>query len=212
MAVLHAIKNAEVANLVGTVNLFPTTVHIIKNNNGGFKKETKFCLDTDYVKNTGNSTSVDNYILNNASLKNLSVWIQKAVADYFLDVYRPINDVKLNITQSWVNKTLKGEFHHKHVHANSFVSGVYYFKGNDDDKIFFEQDGYRQISIPTNDPVISNSSTWWLPAEEGTLILFPSSLAHWVNPVEGNARYSLSFNTFPTGILGDNKALTELKL
>ena len=210
--VVHPIKKEDAPNAIETFQLFPTHVSAIKNNNKETKKELAFLTGGKYRANTGNQTSEDTYILNNAEVSGLRHWIEKAVENYFADTYRPKNEVSLRITQSWVNKTTAEGFHHKHSHPNSLVSGVYYFQGNEDDKIFFERGGSYKITIPTKDHTPFNSESWWLPARQGTLILFPSDLVHWVNPVKGKTRYSLSFNTFPIGILGDNQALTELKL
>ena len=45
------------------------------------------------------------------------------------------------------------------------------------------------------------------------LILFPSRLTHMVETVKGeDTRISLSFNTFPVGLVGEEMDLTGLKL
>jgi hypothetical protein len=43
-------------------------------------------------------------------------------------------------------------------------------------------------------------------------MLFPSSLTHMVETVQGDDRVSLAFNTFPAGYVGDESSLTELHL
>tara|TARA_R110000796_G_C14539234_1_gene432719 strand:+ start:1340 stop:1984 length:645 start_codon:yes stop_codon:yes gene_type:complete len=214
VGVVHEIKNTLTSdNVVNNIGMFPTPVQVITNTAGVCKKDVHFCVNTKYGKNTGNSRSVDSYILNQKELKNLKGWIDQAVFTYFLEIYKPMHEVSLKITQSWTNKTCTGEFNHPHTHPNSFISGVYYFKGNEDDKIFFSKNQYEQIEIPTKDHTLANTGTWWLPAKEGTLILFPSSLLHWVETVRSkNTRYSLAFNTFPVGLVGDKEALTELKV
>jgi|TARA_R110000772_G_scaffold157927_1_gene269184 hypothetical protein len=69
------------------------------------------------------------------------------------------------------------------------------------------------LEVQTKDYNAWNSQTWWLPVEEGALLLFPSSLQHSVPPVEGEKdRISLSFNTFPVGDLGRNVFLNELRV
>ena len=210
--VVHPIKTEETPNSLNTVELFPTPVCIIKNNNKENKKELAFLTKREYLNNTGNQTSVDNYVLNNTKVSGLSKWIRKAVEDYFAEIYRPKHNVGLTITQSWVNKTPAGGFHHKHAHSNSLVSGVYYLEGSQNDRIYFGKENYMPISVATDDHTPFNSQSWWLPAIKGTLILFPSSITHWVEPVKEKTRYSLSFNTFPSGILGDKISLTELKV
>ena len=47
----------------------------------------------------------------------------------------------------------------------------------------------------------------------GDLVLFPSSLTHMVETVQGEAtRISLSFNTFPVGSIGEGVDLTGLRV
>ena len=50
-------------------------------------------------------------------------------------------------------------------------------------------------------------------ATTGKLILFPSSAQHMVPQVQGEeTRISLSFNTFPVGMIGEEVDLTGLRL
>jgi hypothetical protein len=89
---------------------------------------------------------------------------------------------------------------------------VLYIKANkESDKIYFYKDGYKQISLPTENWNLYNSESWWFEAVAKELILFPSSLTHMVQTVQGeDTRISLSFNTFPVGYVGDEKSLTGL--
>jgi hypothetical protein len=91
---------------------------------------------------------------------------------------------------------------------------VLYINANEDeDKIKFHADGYKQVKLDTDNYDVYNSNSWWFKVKTGGIVLFPSSLTHNVESVTSkDTRVSLAFNTFLTGILGDNKALTELKL
>jgi hypothetical protein len=52
-----------------------------------------------------------------------------------------------------------------------------------------------------------------MEAQRGRLFIFPSSLSHVVETVQGkDTRISLSFNTFPVGIWGDDEELTGVHL
>ena len=83
----------------------------------------------------------------------------------------------------------------------------------DEDKIKFHRSVYKQLLLDTDNFDILNSETWWFKVKTGGIVLFPSSLTHNVESVTPkDTRVSLAFNTFLTGTLGDNKALTELKL
>ena len=164
--------------------------------------------------NDGNTTSVDNYLLKSKEMKRIAAFIDKSVQDYFQEVYAPKHKVKPYVTQSWSNYTNKGQYHHKHAHPNSFISGVFYVAADPEkDRIFFYKDGYQQIKVTTEDWNQWNSDSWWFPVETGKIVLFPSNLTHMVETVQSeNIRISIAFNTFLEGVVGDNKTLTELLL
>ena len=126
----------------------------------------------------------------------------------------PKNDVTLRITQSWLNWTEPGEYHHKHNHNNALISGCFYVNANKkSDKIFFYKDGYEQIKLS---PIVwntYNAESWWYPVGTNDLIFFPSYLTHMVETVGGDdTRISMAFNFFPTGYIGDEDLLTALYL
>ena len=164
-------------------------------------------------KNMGNTTSNDRYVLQHDTLAKLREFTESCVAEYLKTIYAPKNEVSLRLTQSWLNYTKPGEFHHKHAHPNSFVSGVLYLKAaRERDKIYFYKDGYQQIKLPTDQWNLHNSESWWFEVGAGDLMLFPSSLTHMVETVQGDDRVSLAFNTFPVGYVGEEESLTALHL
>jgi uncharacterized protein (TIGR02466 family) len=193
--------------------LFPVAVGVTTNAKGLTLKETDYLTNLEYDKNLGNKRSQDSYLLKNSKLTNLNKWIQTALNDHFQTTFKPKHDINLSITQSWCNKSEQNEYHHKHHHPNSFLSGVYYIQTNEDDQIEFSVESKNMFQIPTNEFDKFNSESWWLPVRQNELFLFPSWLQHRVPPVKGDkTRISLSFNTFPSGILGEELHLTELKL
>lgn len=164
--------------------------------------------------NMGNTTSIDNSILKNKQLTKLRDFIETKISNYFFEIYKPKHKVNLKITQSWTNYTEKGQFHHKHEHPNSFISGVFYVQADKEkDKIYFYRNQYQQIKFPPSEWNVWNSDSWWFEVGSGDLILFPSSLTHMVETVKSKkTRISLSFNTFPIGQVGDEMDLTSLEL
>ena len=200
-----------------TINgIFPTPIYISKLNREITNKELLF-IDknkSDCNKNEGNITSNDNYILNHKAFQNLKEDLGLRVKDYFEKVISPTDTITPYITQSWLNYTETNQYHHKHQHPNSLVSGVFYINCDDKfDKIKFFKDGYKTIKPEIKDWNIWNSESWWFPVKTGDIILFPSSLTHMVETKEGtNTRISLAFNVFIKGIVGINKSLTELIL
>ena len=196
--------------------IFPTPIHISKLNRKLTIKELSFIDKTksDCNKNEGNITSNDNYILNNKAFKNLKEDLDLRIKDYFQKVISPTDAITPYITQSWLNYTETNQFHHKHAHPNSLVSGVFYINCDEQfDKIKFFNENYKAIKPEVKEWNIWNAESWWFSVKTGDIILFPSSLTHMVETKEGtNTRISLAFNVFIKGMIGNNKQLTELKI
>jgi len=166
-------------------------------------------------KNEGNFITNENYILNKKEFKNIKKFLDQCCKEYLEKIICPKNDLKLYITQSWLNYTEKNQYHHKHFHPNAVVSGVLYFDcDKENDKIIFSTSkGYQQIKPEIENYNIWNSDTWWLPVETGQLIMFPASTTHQVETKKGdNTRISLAFNTFYKGKIGLDNNRTELIL
>ena len=195
-------------------NLFPTAVGFYELDKPVTEKEIRFIKDLETRLNDGNTTSIDNYLLKSKEMKRIATFIDQCVQDYFQEVYAPKHKVKPYVTQSWANYTMKGQFHHKHSHPNSVISGVFYVAADAaKDRIFFYKDGYQQVKVTTESWNCWNSESWWFPVETGKIVLFPSNLTHMVETVQSeNTRISIAFNTFLEGVIGDNKTLTELLL
>ena len=196
--------------------IFPTPIYISKLNRKLTPLELKFVDKSkkDFYKNDGNITSTNNYILNEKPFANIKKELDLKVQDYFDKVISPANKITPYITQSWLNYTETNQYHHKHAHPNSLVSGVFYINCHEEhDKIKFFNDNYKTIKLEVKDWNIWNSESWWFSVKTGDIILFPSSLTHMVETKEGtNTRISLAFNVFIKGTIGNNKNLTELIL
>jgi uncharacterized protein (TIGR02466 family) len=200
-----------------TINsIFPTPIYISKLNRDFTPLELKFVDKSkkNFTKNDGNITSKNNYILNEKPFENIKKELDLRVKDYFKKVISSTDKITPYITQSWLNYTETNQYHHKHAHPNSLVSGVFYINCHEElDKIKFFDDKYKTIKLETKDWNLYNSESWWFTVKTGDIIMFPSSLTHMVETKEGtNTRISLAFNVFVKGTLGDNTALTELIL
>ena len=198
------------------VGIFPTPIYISKINRKITNKELFFINKTkkETYKNESNITSNNNYILNKEIFKNLKKELNLIVQDYFNKVILPKNNITPYITQSWLNYTETNQYHHKHQHSNSLVSGVFYINCDEKfDKIKFFNDTYKSIKPEIKNWNVWNSESWWFSIKTGDIILLPSCLAHMVETKKGdNTRISLAFNTFIKGKIGNNESLTELVL
>tara|TARA_R100001126_G_scaffold21042_1_gene10326 strand:- start:23 stop:643 length:621 start_codon:yes stop_codon:yes gene_type:complete len=199
-------------------NIFPIPVYMTEMDRGFTKQELNFVKEQKKHcdKNAGNIKTKDSYILNRKEFKNIKKFLNKHCKNYLNTVICPKNNVELYITQSWLNYTEADQYHHKHSHPNSVISGVLYFDSDiEKDKILFSKSDSPQIK-PTIDNTkfnLWNSETWFFPVETGRLIMFPSSTIHQVEIKKGNnTRVSLAFNTFYKGTFGSNSELTELIL
>ncbi len=199
-------------------SIFPTPIYTTKINRGFTKQELNFVEQQKKhcSNNQGNINTKDNYILNRKEFKNIKKFLDKHCKDYLDTIICPKNNIEIYITQSWLNYTEANQYHHRHEHPNSVISGVFYFDSDiKNDKILFTKGGYQQIKPQTDKEKFNlwNSETWFFPVETGQLIMFPSSTTHQVETKKGtNTRISLAFNTFYKGSVGLNSQLTELIL
>ena len=195
-------------------SLFPTAVGRFEYKDQLSDELDFFIKNTKKVNNNFNKISKNTYILKEPVFNNLLGFFQTCLNEYFKNIWQPNSDIKINITQSWLNYTNKGESHHPHNHPNSFISGVFYTQVSNDDKIYFlnnkDTSFFDIVSEKSND---FSNTTVWVPAEKNVLLLFPSTLYHEVRQFQtDHERISISFNTFPKGRIGQDDRLTELYL
>ncbi len=193
-------------------NIFPTPIYTTKLDRELTSLELKFVdkIKKESYYNGQNITSNSNYVLNEKPFLNLKKELYLRVKDYFEKVISSTDLVIPFITQSWLNYTEKDQYHPKHSHSNSFVSGVFYINCHKElDKITFFNDDYKTIKPEIKTWNLYNSESWWFPVKTNDIIMFPSSLNHMVETKQGdNTRISLAFNVFVKGIEGSNKDLT----
>ena len=193
-------------------NIFPTPIYTTKLDRELTSLELKFVdkIKKESYYNGQNITSNSNYVLNEKPFLNLKKELYLRVKDYFEKVISSTDLVIPFITQSWLNYTEKDQYHPKHSHSTSFVSGVFYINCHKElDKITFFNDDYKTIKPEVKTWNLYNSESWWFPVKTNDIIMFPSSLNHMVETKQGdNTRISLAFNVFVKGIEGSNKDLT----
>ena len=195
------------------VKLFPTPLYITKINTLDYKKIILEDSDKNINPNEGNTTSENNYVLDKPEFIDLRKKIYLEIEYYFKNIINSSNDFKPIITQSWLNFTKQKQFHHKHNHPNSIVSGVFYVQTDEDDRITFFKNPKDFFGFNLKNNNEFNTSHIYLKVTDGMLILFPSDLFHSVPVKEtSGTRVSLSFNTFIKGSVGDKGTLTYLKI
>lgn len=165
--------------------------------------------------NEGNLASVDTYILDNPEYSILKKDIELLLSQHLIMNYNATDNVHIYITQSWLNYTDTGGYHHEHFHPNSVFSGVLYLQtGLLDSITLCRREEPLILHIPNTGYSDINSTTHTISdLYEGKIVIFSSKLRHKVAEVfESTPRVSLSFNTFIRGVLGTEEDLTELPL
>ena len=195
------------------LQLFPTPLLIVPYDES-IDKELEYLKNISYREQSanGNYRSDESYLLRKEEFKNIKNFLCESVDKFTKNVLR--SKQRLVITQCWANRNPQGSRHHEHVHPNSIVSGVMYFKINEElPPITFSktnQDGMKLEPFEWNH---LNSESFMLPCKPGELVIFPSSLKHSVPINQGKEdRISLSFNTFSIDALGSEQALTHLDI
>lgn len=194
-----------------TLELFATPIGVYNFYRDFTEVELRIIENLEKRGNTGNIVSDNKEVLNLPELSEINDYISNCVNDYFIKTYHPDENTKLRITQSWCNYTSKEQYHHRHYHPNSFLSGVLYIQTDDSDGITFFN-GKKNILQFNPEKSKYTLNSFKAPAKSKQLILFPSELEHEVSfrKADGLHRISLALNTFPVGQLGSKNEATEL--
>ena len=135
--------------------------------------------------------------------EDLNTEINNALDSTIKDVLK-LNNVNYRIYNSWLTKAKPESFSDSHNHSNSWLSGVYYPRGNAGFNIKFFNDNISQFYTPPTEYNIFNSGEWTINIEDNFLIIFFSQLRHKMMQNKSNIdRYSLAFNVVPKGKFGD---------
>ena len=195
------------------LQIFPTPILIIKYDDD-ISEETKYVENLEYIsqKENKNFKSKDSYLMKHEIFKNIKNFFGESITKYTEKVLN--SKQRLVITQCWTNKNPPGAKHHEHVHPNSIISGVFFFRiGGKLPPIQFAKT--NQVAMKLDPTKYNNitAETFMLPCVPGELLLFPSNLKHSVPMnLSEETRYSMSFNTFCIDILGSENSLTHLDI
>ncbi len=180
-------------------------------------EELAYVSALEMIDNVGNAMSRNDSVLHDDALHRVRKFVDEQVFHYKKNLLRIRDETELYVTQSWVNVARPGQFHPKHKHPNSVVSGVIFFDDNqrqDLPPIRFHR-AAEALSLDFDYEELNdfNASCREIVPESGLLILFPSQLEHDVGTNESNrSRRSLSFNTFVRGRVGGKRQLTEISV
>ena len=136
-----------------------------------------------------------------ASFKELSKTIAKQTRTLTDHIRLDVDKLK----DLWCNINHYKDYNlpHEHFDAYNKLSGVYYVesqKGASPIQIFDPRPIAHHLK-PVNRPNWENAGMIQFDAEQGTGIIFPSWLQHWVPPTQAD-RVSVSWNIIPRGSYG----------
>tara|TARA_B100000902_G_C27268953_1_gene895219 strand:+ start:174 stop:782 length:609 start_codon:yes stop_codon:yes gene_type:complete len=160
----------------------------------------------------GNQRSKTDKLLEENPMSNLKTWIMDNVKEYAFDILKVNKEhTYFYMTQSWANFNTIKTSHHKHWHANSLISGVFFVDGFKTPIRFSSKFPLFPLEFKYTEFNDLNGESYQIEMEPGRLLLFPSMLEHEVDFNDQNIqRVSISFNTWAEGNLGDKDRLTEL--
>ena len=200
-------------------NLFCTPVDEIKIENYDFIQSV---YDL-YVYCENNKLFKDNWMPNNDTTpttykhtdnilqdkKIISSFIESKCKSYLDSLDVDFSQVKL--CNSWYNKQSKNQIvgldNHRSANVTKQISGVYYLKSDKSAPIqFFDPRPAASVLQPRSVPNRYNSSMISFDSVEGTGLIFPSWLQHWVPPTK-EQRISVSWNILLRGNYGEQGTL-----
>ena len=132
-------------NLYTIHGIFPIPVYSVKRDSdldSTEEKEIEDIIKGGLRVNAENSFSNNSYIFN-TKLKKIKEFCEQHIKIYVKEIINPKEDLDFYITQSWLNITKPGQFHHSHYHSNSIISGVFYISTEEDDKILFDDRNWK---------------------------------------------------------------------
>ena len=160
-----------------------------------------------------NALSRDKRLHNDERFKPFTNWLEECIE--LVRSEQNYECEKLSITQMWGSIGGYKSWHQTHTHNYSIISGVFYLTNSNARTWFSVPSIWERLnhSMPvtrhnTTEPISKITS------EKGKLIIFPSSLTHSVDEHMDpeNNRYTMSFNTFPSGEVGDFSAAAGLNI
>ena len=168
------------------------------------------------VQNQVNLISENLYIFEEPPLKSIKKAVEEALYTYARDVMGISQ--KLYVTQSWSLVNYPNVGMHGHSHSNSIVSGSLYYTDMPSPSsrmIFNRHTGYQQLELHPEKGRrnLYNTPMGVVTPKKGEVILFSSRLTHLVETnTAATPRYSVAFNSFIKGKLGDYRDVSELVL
>ena len=166
-----------------------------------------------WAENYNNFISTSTDVLEMPEFSILKKQVMLSLQDYFYDVLSVKKQTEIYITESWLNKSIRDQMHHRHWHPNSVYSGIVILQADKDTGLLnFITGQYQTLEYEIETPNLFNAKSMTFCPDPGTILIFPSNVEHLVTPNASDLpRISLSFNTFIRGIV-NNQLMAQLKV
>lgn len=172
--------------------------------------------------------SVDNYILDDPKVADVKRKVMNQVNEYLLNYLDVDPKHEFYMTTSWMNRYQKNHYAQMHYHSNSLISGVLYLTDCEEtaDIVFHKDKSNTNIFTDTINvdhkeifdtehkrSYLYHQREMRLSPKPFDLVLFPSMTNHSVdvNGTNDKTRYTLAFNTWVRGTIGDSTSTLVLK-
>lgn len=201
-------------NQIKNLPIFPVFVHEAYDVLGDEELENlrKACEELDYYAGDPNivESSEDSRVHLREEFEELTIYAEAMLNN--IRIAEDYDTPEFKISQMWVNKGVKGTYHHQHWHSNSFFSGIFYITENVSPTVFYDPVFSRQMSslnvwASTTQPAIP------FPDIKNCLRIFPAYMQHKTLPNQTDeVRYTISFNAIPIGLTNANNPYTRLSV
>lgn len=160
----------------------------------------------EFRSNLHNEISVDQGLFNRPEFKDIKEKLEKECENYLKNAYGTNLFEKIEITNSWANKSTLGGSHQDHAHPFSVVSGVLYLDDNPDNLNFAMNTSFQEIPCYLYRKQTQATIKDLAGTEENLknhLLLILSNVGHQVFPSQTDMiRRTIAFNTFWKGHTG----------
>jgi uncharacterized protein (TIGR02466 family) len=149
---------------------------------------------------------------NHPDLKRFYDYLVESANHFAYGVMGLQSEYPMMITSLWVNAVHRGGIEHKHLHANSIVSGTYYLNFNDQHaRLRFytpRRPANEGFSIDIETDSARNTKYSWAYTEisdivEGDLALWPSYVEHGYVDNGADNRITISMNFMPSALCSE---------
>lgn len=195
-------------------NLYPSPIYTTNSPSKLLDSLKSFVTTTEHTREKRGHSTVGGFQSDSKvfeskedSIEQLKSFIGKEVTKYWPSLFNALTGLNFekNVPPfelwGWITSLKSGGFNSPHIHPRSTISGVYYIKTpveilENKDRSFA---GWIGFMDPRSNvqiwPLAEHLNYFFIPPVEGSLVLFPSYLQHFVPPFnsEGN-RVAIAFN------------------